>query len=78
MKEILLINAKPNETYKISRLDILDKTLLAQLNHLGFCKDGLITKRCSNYGKKSFLVSVIGINYAIDKQVSEKVWVYDK
>ena len=40
-----------------------------------FCDGEKIRKLTSNYGKSSYLVKVVGINYAIDKKVAEKIMV---
>ncbi len=78
MKEIQITKCKAGSVYKICRFEIEDKNLLSQLGNLGIVKGKNIEVRLSNYGKKSFLVSVMGINYALDKLICERIWVYDK
>ena len=78
MNEKRLSQCKLKNIYKISRIETQDKALLAQLKNLGFVKNREIEIKSSNYGKKSFMVSVMGINYALDKVVCENIWVNEK
>lgn len=76
MKNIKLINAEKNKPYKIISVEVQDKKLLNELNNFGIKKDGFISLLGSNYGKKSYLVSVNKVNFAIDKSICEQVIVY--
>ncbi len=73
MIEKNLINAKKNFNYKIASVNIEDKKLLSQLNNFGIKKNSTVKVLGSNYGKKSYLIQIDGINYAIDKSICEKV-----
>lgn len=75
MKEISLLNVSNKKSYVIKRIEIDDEKLIDQLKNLGFVKGNKILVRQSNYGKKSFLVSVMGINYALDKTICERIFV---
>lgn len=73
MNNILLSNANSNHTYIIKKINIEDKSLLQQLNNIGLTVGEEITLIKTNYGKKSFLVKVMNVNFAIDKQILDKV-----
>lgn len=73
MIEKNLINAKKNFNYKIASVNIEDKKLLSQLNNFGIKKNSTVKVLGSNYGKKSYLIQIDGINYAIDKSICDKV-----
>ena len=73
MKNIKLIETVKNKVYKITKIDIDDKKLLNELNNFGIKQGNYITLLGSNYGKKSYLVCVNKVNFAIDKSICEKV-----
>ncbi len=78
MNKKTLADCKCKQEYRIKNIEISDKKLLTALTNLGFKPDENITLLKSNYGKKSYLVNIIGISYAIDKSICEKIFIYDK
>lgn len=78
MNEKRLSQCKLKKNYKICRIEIKDKNLFEQLKNLGIVVGREIEFKTSNYGKKSFMVSVMGINYALDKAICENIWVNEK
>ena len=75
MTKLSLCDADFDKNYIIIRVCVDDCALKNQLKSLGFCEGEKIRKLTSNYGKSSYLVKVVGINYAIDKKVAEKIMV---
>lgn len=78
MKEFLLSAGKVERNYKILKINLSDVSLKKQLQNLGFLTGEKIKILNYNYGKKSFLVKVMGVNYAIDKNVCEGIVVEDE
>ncbi len=77
MENILLSEALPGHTYIIKKINIENEGLLQQLSCIGFCVGQRIIFVRSNFGKKTFLVKVMSVNFGIDRQISEKVEVAD-
>lgn len=77
METKILSKALPNKYYTIKKINIENKELIKQLNNIGFSVGRKIKYIGSNFGKKTFLVKVMDINFGIDKQISEKVEVAD-
>lgn len=77
MKKLTLAECVAQKTYKILKINCPDKRLAQQLDNLGFMEEESVTFLKSNYGKKSFLVKVMGINIALDKHVCEMIDCYE-
>lgn len=77
MGEIKLSDAAYKTVYKVSCVQTEDKKLLLHLSNLGIEAGESIQKLASNYGKKSFLVKAMGINYSLDKRVCEMIFVHE-
>lgn len=73
MEVLKLSEAKIGKTYKVIKVNILGKELLNQLNNIGLSENQKITLLQTNYRKKSFIVKVMGVNFAIDRKICEKV-----
>ncbi len=73
MNEICLTDLKKGGGFKIIKIDIKEKDLNAQLKNLGFEVGENIKLLNWNFGKKSYLVKVMGVNYAIDKMIAERI-----
>lgn len=76
MNKIKLSECEINKSYRICEVKEENKTILAQLKNLGFTNNEKVVLLKSNYRKKSFLVKIMGINYAIDKLICDKILVY--
>ena len=72
-----LAEAKINVVYKIKNINIKDKCIYKQLENLGFLKNEKIILLNHNYGKKTYLIKVMGIKYAIDKSVCDGIEIYE-
>ena len=66
------------KVYKILNLNITDENVKRQLLNLGFLKNEKIKLLNHNFNKKGFLIKVMEINYAIDKNICDKIEVYDE
>ncbi len=73
MDNKLLVDAEKNKTYIIKKINIENDKLNLALKNIGFVVGEHITIKAINYGKKSLLVSVMGVNFGLDKKISEKV-----
>ena len=77
MKIKKLSECQLNKSYLIFQIDIQDKKIRLHLKNLMIKeKEKIILKR-KNYGCKTFIVSVLGINYAIGREVCDGILVYD-
>ena len=70
-----LCSVKTEEYYVIKSIEVLDVALNKQLKNLGFLVGEKMKVMKTNYGKTSYLVKVMGVNYAIDKKVAERIFV---
>ena len=77
MKEIPISKCELNKEYVISKILVLDSELRYKLTKLGFFEKQKIKVLKLNYGKVSFMVSVMGVLYGVDKKICDKVIVYD-
>ena len=68
-----LLNVKKNIKYLIYDVLIFDKNLSMELGNFGISKGNYISMIGSNYGKKSYLITVDGGYFAIDKEICEKI-----
>lgn len=75
MTKIKLSECKTNKTYLVCDLKEENKEIVLQLKNLGFSVGEKVELIKSNYRKKSFLVKVMGINYAMDKSICDKILV---
>ena len=75
MTKIKLSECKTNKTYLVCDLTEENKEIILQLKNLGFSVGEKVELIKSNYRKKSFLVKVMGINYAMDKSICDKILV---
>jgi len=71
--EIRLNNAKKNVIYIIKRLDLENLNYVSLLNNLGIIEKEKIILLKTNYGNKTMLVNVSGINFALDKKLCEGI-----
>lgn len=77
MKYLILSETKFNTNYVIFKIKIEDKNIKLHLNNLGFEEGQKIQILKSNYFRKTFLVKVMGINYAVDKKIIDNIIVYE-
>ena len=77
MNEIPISKCKLNKEYVISKILVLDLDLKYKLSKLGFIEKQKVKVLKLNYGKVSFMVSVMGVLYGVDKKICDKVMVYD-
>ena len=77
MSEVCLVDLKKDSEFKISKIDINEKALFMQLKNLGFEVGEVIKLLNWNFGRKSYLVKVMGVNYAIDKLIAERIFGYE-
>ena len=68
-----LLSGKKNVKYLIHDVLLLDKSLTVELENFGICKGNYISVIGSNYGKKSYLITVDGGYFAIDKEICKKI-----
>ena len=78
MNEKQLINLKISEVAKIKQVNINDEKIKNQLYNLGFWVGEEIKLLNHNFNKETFLVKVMGINYAVDKKICEGIVVSGK
>ena len=69
MNELNLTNCVKNVSYKIKDICLSNNDIIKLLSNLGIKVNEEIVVLSSNYCKKSFLVNVCGINYALDKKI---------
>lgn len=74
MSEVRLVDLKKDGEFKITKIDIKEKALCVQLKNLGFEVGEVIKLLNWNLGRKSYLVKVMGVNYAIDKLIAERIF----
>ena len=77
MKTIPISEAQKNKMYVINKVDIENEKVKNHLNNLMIIKNEKIKILHKSYGCKAFIVSVQGINYAIEKAICDKILVYD-
>lgn len=70
--------AQKEKDYVIKEILVQNESIKQQLENLGFFKHEKIRLLNYNYGKKSYLIKVMGINYAIDKSVCENIEIADE
>lgn len=73
-----LIDLQKNKQAKIEKIKIKDERVKLQLNNLGFIVGEEIELLNYNYNKTSYLIKVMGVNYAIDKIICENIFVNEK
>lgn len=72
-KLIRLIDGKKNQEYTIKKINIDDKQILKMLSNLGVFENEKIVVYTSNFFKTAFMVSVLGINFALDKSILKEI-----
>lgn len=72
-KLIRLIDCKKNQEYTIKKINIEDKEILKMLSNLGVFENEKIVIYSSNFFKTAFMVSVLGINFALDKSILKEI-----
>ncbi len=77
MKQIPISECKLNKEYVISKILIRDIDLKYKLSKLGFIEKQKVKILKMNFCKVSFLVSVMGVQYGVDRKICDKVMVYD-
>ena len=75
MKGCRLTDCVFNKEYQIKEIINLDNGLKKRLIDLGFKENEKIKVLKNNYFNKSYLVKIVGINYAIDKKICENILV---
>ena len=73
MNVIRLSDAKKDQEYFIEEICVKNENIKNQLKNLGIIKNEKIKFLNYNYGKKSLLIKVMNINYAIDKSICDDV-----
>ena len=73
----LLSQAEILKEYKIDSIDGCDESVKNHLINLGFLRGEKIVVLKKNFGKKSLLVKVMNINYAIDKIICDSIIIYE-
>lgn len=76
MKKLSELNI--NEEAVIYKIENQNKAIENQLKSLGFLEGEKIILLNHNYNKKSYLVKVMGINYAIDAKICEGIIVCER
>ncbi len=71
--ELKLSECEKKKVYVISVIKVKDDNIKQQLKNLGFVKNEKIVLLNCNYGKSSYLVKVMGINYSLDKSICEDI-----
>lgn len=77
MENLTLSKCKPFKVYKIKEILVSDVAVKNQLKNLGIAERQNIEVVASNYGKKSYLVRIHNMTYAIDKQICDEVVCYE-
>ncbi len=77
MKTIKLSDCPKGKVYVISNVFIKDEHLNRRLEDLFFKPNQKIKIKRENYRRKAFIVEVLGINYAIEKEICDEIYVYD-
>lgn len=72
MEELCLSDAQKKHKYKLVKINISNEKLKNYYMNLGFRCGEEIEVITSNYGKKSYMIRVMGILYAMDKNLCEK------
>lgn len=72
-KLIRLIDGKKNQEYTIKKINIEDKQIIKMLSNLGVFENEKIVIYSSNFFKTAFMVSVLGINFALDKSILKEI-----
>ena len=67
--QLFLINGKKLTEYTINKILITNPQIFEMLSNLGVRENEKIKIICSNYFKKSYMVNVSGINFALDKSI---------
>lgn len=73
MNVVKLSEAVFNKIYFIKEINLKNQELKQQLKNLGFIEKEKIIILNHNYGKKSFLVKVMGVNYAVEKNICDSI-----
>ena len=71
--EKTLLNIEKNIEYKIKKINISNDDVVNLLRNLGIYNNEKVIVLKTNYGNKSMLVNVSGINFALDKKVCEGI-----
>ena len=77
MQKKLFCDAEIGKIYKILEIKTEDKKLKNRLKNLGFVEGEKIQLLKHNYKKFGCMVKVMGVNFVIDKKVSEIIFVYE-
>ena len=73
-----LSDCKLGKSYLIKELKIQNKSLLDHLRELYIKENTKITLLHRSYGNKVFMIKALDVNYALDKNICDKVIVYDE
>ena len=73
--EMKLIDVKKNRNFKILKVKIEDERLAETIKNLGIKPGNYIVLLGSNYRKKSYMISIEGTRYALDKSICENIFV---
>lgn len=77
MKILSLDKCKLKKQYLIYDIKISDQNIKRHFENLLITKGEKIEICHKNYGCKAFIVKVLGINYAIEKEICKEIFVYD-
>lgn len=72
-KLIRLIDGKKNQEYTIKKINIENEQILKMLSTFGVLENEKIIVYSSNFFKTAFMVSVLGINFALDKSILKEI-----
>lgn len=78
MKIIKLSKANFDKVYYIDEIQIKDKVVKEKIMSMGIVKNQKASVLNCNYGKTSFLIKVMNVNYVIDKKICDEIYVRDE
>ena len=73
--EMKLCDVKKNRAYKVLNILIQDKQVLEKLNNFGLNIGNYVMVVRSNFFKRTYVISINGMRYIIDKSICEKIFV---
>ena len=71
-----LSECEQGKSYLIFEVNIENIQIKKHLENLFIKKNERIILKRENYGRKAFIVSVLGINYAVGREICDKILVY--
>ena len=77
MSKLYLSDAELNKIYRVKTIDEVDEEFQFQLKNIGLKQNEKIKVLHTNFKRKSFIVKIMGVNFAIDRKICEKVEIED-